>query len=141
MISEMAGFYKKKGKSLLDVLEDIYEEHGYYANDVISITLQGIDGQERIGRIMEEVRNNPIKDLANLSTEHIIDYKLDETGLPKSNVLKYYFNDNSWLALRPSGTEPKIKIYVNAVADTKKEAEDKKEELVKEMRQIIDSVE
>ncbi|WP_297281170.1 phospho-sugar mutase [uncultured Anaerococcus sp.] len=141
MISEMAGFYKKQGKTLLDVLEDIYKEHGYYANDVISITLQGMDGQERIGRIMEEVRNNSIKELANLSTDHIIDYKLDETGLPKSNVLKYYFNDNSWLALRPSGTEPKIKIYVNAVADTKNEAEDKKEQLVKEMRQIIDSVE
>lgn len=141
MISEMAGFYKKQGKTLLDVLEDIYKEHGYYANDVISITLQGMDGQERIGRIMEEVRNNSIKELANLSTDHIIDYKLDETGLPKSNVLKYYFNDSSWLALRPSGTEPKIKIYVNAVADTKNEAEDKKEQLVKEMRQIIDSVE
>lgn len=141
MISEMAGFYKKQGKTLLDVLEDIYKEHGYYANDVISITLQGMDGQERIGRIMEEVRNNSIKELANLSTDHIIDYKLDETGLPKSNVLKYYFNDSSWLALRPSGTEPKIKIYVNAVADTKDEAEDKKEQLVKEMRQIIDSVE
>ena len=141
MIAEMAGYYKKQGKSLLDVLEEIYQEHGYYANDVISITLQGLDGQERIVRIMEEVRNNPLESLANLSTDKIIDYKLDDTGLPKSNVLKYYFKDKSWLALRPSGTEPKIKIYVNSVANSAKEAEDKKDKLVKEMQEIIDTIE
>ncbi len=141
MIAEMAAYYKKQGKSLLDVLSEIYEEHGYYANDVVSITLTGLDGQERIGRIMEEVRNNPIADLAGLRQDHIIDYKFDETGLPKSNVLKYYFEDNSWLALRPSGTEPKIKIYVNAVADSEEAAQNKKQELVDAMQEIIDSIE
>lgn len=141
MIAEMAGYYKKMGKSMLDVLEEIYKEHGFYANDVISITLTGIDGQERIGRIMESVRQNPIKDLAGLKTDHIIDYKNDDTGLAKSNVLKYYFEDNSWLALRPSGTEPKIKVYVNSVDKDEKSSTKKKDLLIKEMNDIIDSIE
>ena len=89
---------------------------------------------------MEYVRNNPLDELAGLGTQKVVDYKLDETGLPKSNVLKYYFDDNSWLALRPSGTEPKIKIYVNAVADSEKAAEDKKDQLVKRMQEVIESV-
>ena len=140
MIAEMAGYYKKQGKSLLDVLDELYKEHGFYANEVVSITLTGLDGQERIGRIMEEVRNNPLDELAGLTTEKIIDYKFDETGLPKSNVLKYYFNDNSWLALRPSGTEPKIKMYVNAISDSLDGSESKKDEIIKAMRQIIDNI-
>ena len=141
MISEMAGYYKKQGKSLLDVLNDIYKEHGYYSNDVISIILAGLDGKERIGRIMESVRNNPLEELAGLKKDHIIDYKFDDTGLPKSNVLKYYFEDGSWLALRPSGTEPKVKIYVNAVGKTEEKANNKRDELVKTMQEVIDSVE
>ena len=142
MIAEMAAYYKKQGKSLLDVLDDMYKEHGYYSNDVISITLQGLDGKARIGRIMEEFRKNPLESLADLKTVKIIDYKLDETGLPKSNVLKYYFEDESWVAIRPSGTEPKIKLYINAVStDNLKAADDKKEKLISEMQKIIDSVE
>ena len=141
MISEMAAYYRKQGKTLLDVLEEIYKEHGYYANDVISITLAGLDGKERIGRIMETVRNNPLEELAGLKKDHIIDYKFDETGLPKSNVLKYYFEDGSWLALRPSGTEPKIKMYVNAVGQSAEEAENKKEQLIADMQKVIDSIE
>ena len=141
MIAEMAGYYKKMGKSMLDVLDEIYKEHGFYSNDVISITLTGIDGQERIGRIMESVRQNPIKDLAGLKTDHIIDYKNDDTGLAKSNVLKYYFEDNSWLALRPSGTEPKIKVYVNSVDKDEKSSTKKKDLLIKEMNDIIDFIE
>lgn len=142
MIAEMAGYYKKQGKSLLDVLNDIYKEHGYYSNDVISITLQGLDGKARIGRIMEEFRNNPLESLAGLETVKIIDYKLDETGLPKSNVLKYYFEDDSWVAIRPSGTEPKIKLYINAVSkDNLEIADNKKQKLIDQMQEIIDSIE
>ena len=142
MIAEMAAYYKKQGKTLLDVLEDMYKEHGYYSNDVIAITLQGLDGKARIGRIMEEFRNNPLESLAGLKTVKIIDYKLDETGLPKSNVLKYYFEDDSWVAIRPSGTEPKIKLYINAISkDDGDAADDKKEKLISQMQEIIDSVE
>ncbi|WP_296141454.1 phospho-sugar mutase [uncultured Anaerococcus sp.] len=142
MIAEMAAYYKKQGKSLLDVLDDMYKEHGYYSNDVISITLQGLDGKARIGRIMEEFRNNPLESLADFKTVNIVDYKLDDTGLPKSNVLKYYFEDDSWVAIRPSGTEPKIKLYINAVSkENEKVADNKKEALISGMQEIIDSVE
>ena len=120
----------------------MYKEHGYYSNDVISITLQGLDGKERIARIMEEFRNNPLKSLADLEIVKIVDYKLDDTGLPKSNVLKYYFEDESWVAIRPSGTEPKIKLYINAVSKVnEKAADDKKDQLISQMQEIIDSVE
>lgn len=141
MIAEMTGFYKKQGKSLLDVLEELYEKYGYYSNDVISIVMEGLDGQAKIKRIMEEVRNNPLDELAGLKVEKIVDYLNDDTGLSKSNVLKYYFEDESWFALRPSGTEPKIKLYVNAIGETKKEADKKLNDIVKEMRALIDRVE
>jgi len=91
---------------------------------------------------MEEFRNNPLESLAGLETVKIIDYKLDETGLPKSNVLKYYFEDDSWVAIRPSGTEPKIKLYINAVSkDNLEIADNKKQKLIDQMQEIIDSIE
>lgn len=140
IITEMAAYYKKEGKILLDVLDELHKEYGYYENEVISIVLEGSDGQERIKRIMEHVRNNPLDTVNELKVDHIVDYQNDETGLQKSNVLKYYFEDKSWFALRPSGTEPKIKLYINAIADTKKEAEDKLNGINKEMKEIILSV-
>src|SRR5699024_3902930 len=141
LISEMTGHYKKQGKTLLDVLDDLYEEYGYYATNVISIVLEGLDGQERIGRIMASVRKNPLEELAGLKVEKIVDYLNDDTGLSKSNVLKYYFTDKSWFSLRPSGTEPKIKLYVNAIGSSEEESQDKLKQIVKEMREVIDGVE
>ncbi|WP_296113543.1 phospho-sugar mutase [uncultured Anaerococcus sp.] len=140
MITEMAAYYKAKGKSLIDVIEEIYEEHGYYSNEVVSIVLEGLYGQERIARIMTEVRAKPIKEIDGEDVKKVVDYQNDETGLPKSNVLKYYFEDGSWVTLRPSGTEPKIKVYVNAISDTRDKAEDKKDKIVKYMEELIDSI-
>lgn len=140
MITEMAAFYKAQGKSLLDVINEIYEEHGYYSNEVVSIVLEGVDGQERIGRIMTEVRANPIEEINSDKVVKVVDYQNDETGLPKSNVLKYYFDDNSWVTIRPSGTEPKIKIYVNAISDSMDKAKDKKDAIIKFMKELIDSI-
>lgn len=140
MITEMAAFYKAQGKSLIDVINDIYEEHGYYSNEVVSIVLEGVDGQERIGRIMTEVRTNPIEEINGDKVVKVVDYQNDDTGLPKSNVLKYYFDDNSWVTLRPSGTEPKIKIYVNAISDSMDKAKDKKDAIIKFMKELIDSI-
>lgn len=125
MLAEMAGYYKKHGQSLLDVLEDLYKKHGYYNEDLISIVLTGLDGQQRISRIMEEFRKNPIRELNGIKLVKIIDYLNDETGNPKSNVLKYYYEDGSWFALRPSGTEPKIKLYIYSVGKTLEDSEDK----------------
>lgn len=141
LISEMTGYYKKHGKTLLDVIEDMYEEYGYYSTSVTSIVLEGLDGQAKIKNIMDYVRSNPLKELAGLEVDRIVDYLNDDTGLSKSNVLKYYFTDKSWVALRPSGTEPKIKIYVNAIGSTKEDSNKKLDTIVKEMRKLIDSVE
>lgn len=141
MITEMAAYYKAKGKSLLDVINNLFNEYGYYSNEVVSIVLEGLDGQERISRIMTEVRNNPIKEVCGLRVKNIIDYQNDDTGLPKSNVLKYYLEDDSWFALRPSGTEPKIKLYINAIDDSLEASKKKLEDINSFMQEIIDSVE
>lgn len=141
MITEMAAYYKERNKSLLDVIEDLFKEFGYYSNDVISIVLEGLDGQERISRIMSKVRNNPIKELCGLKVKTIIDYQNDETGLPKSNVLKYYLEDNSWFALRPSGTEPKIKLYINAIGESSGKSQEKLKGINDFMQEVINSIE
>lgn len=129
MVTEMAGFYKKQGKSLLDVLDDLYDQYGYYGDKLISIVLEGADGQALIARIMEDYRTNPIQEIGSIKLDKIIDYQNDETGLPKSNVLKYFYDDGSWFVVRPSGTEPKIKLYIYSVAKTKEEGDKKIEEI------------
>ena len=141
MITEMAAYYKSQGKSLLDVIDELFNEYGYYSNEVVSIVLEGLDGQERISRIMTQVRNNPIKEVCDYKVKDIIDYQNDDTGLPKSNVLKYYLEDDSWFAIRPSGTEPKIKIYINAIGNDMDESKDKLVKINKFMQDIIDSIE
>ncbi|WP_130820023.1 phospho-sugar mutase [Anaerococcus vaginimassiliensis] len=141
MITEMAAYYKSQGKSLLDVIDELFNEYGYYSNEVVSIVLEGLDGQERISRIMTQVRNNPIKEVCDYNVKNIIDYQDDDTGLPKSNVLKYYLEDDSWFAIRPSGTEPKIKIYINAIGKDMDESKDKLVKINKFMQDIIDSIE
>lgn len=140
LISEMTAYYKKKGKSLLDVLEKIYEDYGYYANEVQSIVLEGLDGAQKIKRIMESIRKNPIDQFIGLKVKKIVDYQFDDTGLSKSNVLKYYLEDDSWFVLRPSGTEPKIKLYLNLIGESEEKAEDKKEKLKAEVNEIIDKI-
>lgn len=141
MISEMTAFYKKQGKSLLDVLDELYEKYGYYGDKLVSIVLEGADGQALISRIMEEYRKNPIKEIGDMKLEKIIDYKFDETGLPKSNVLKYIYDDGSWFVVRPSGTEPKIKLYIYSVAKDVEEGNKKIEEIFEIAHNKIQSVE
>ena len=140
LIAEMAAFYKKQGKSLLDVLEEIYEEFGYYNERLISIVLEGLDGQQKIGRIMEEFRANPVQEIEDLVLVESIDYQKDDTGLAKSNVLKYRYNDKSWFAIRPSGTEPKIKLYIYSVGKSLEDSEKKLKLLEKAARSIIDRI-
>lgn len=123
LISEMAAYYKKEGKTLLDVLEELYREFGYYKEKLISIVLEGLEGKERFESIMKEIRENPITQIGDKKLIMTMDYLngeikdlekgiVEETHMPKSNVLKYKFDDGSWYAIRPSGTEPKIKIYI-----------------------------
>ena len=127
MISEMLAYYKKLGKTLIDVLNDLYEEFGYHENSLTSVVMEGLDGQQKISRIMEEFRKNPIAQIENIELIERKEYEIDfkKYSTPKSNVLKYYYDDGSWYALRPSGTEPKIKLYIYSVANTKENAVEK----------------
>lgn len=124
MVIEMAAYYKAQGKTLLDVQKEIYEEFGYHAQNLNSVVLEGLDGQKLIARIMEEFRENPIEEINGVKLESITDYLNDETGLEKQNCLGYKLEDGSWYILRPSGTEPKIKLYIYSSADTAEKAQE-----------------
>lgn len=120
LICEMAAWYKAQGKTLVDVLDGLYAELGYYNDVTTSYTLKGMDGAEKIKGISAHLR-----ELGTGLMEGIIeikDYKDGCDGLPKSDVIKYFFADGSWMAVRPSGTEPKIKIYYGVKRATKEEA-------------------
>lgn len=137
LIAEMAAYYKKRGKTLLNVLDDIYKEFGYYDEKLISIVLEGLEGTQRIAKIMESFRQMPVKEIDNMKLIKTIDYLYDETGNAKSNVLKYYFDDGSWYAIRPSGTEPKLKIYIYSKDSSKSTAQEKIELIEKAVRERI----
>lgn len=110
LICEMASYYKNKNMTLFDVLAKLYEQYGYYFDALDSYTLRGKDGAERIQKIMSILRGDALQKIfPNIDT--VVDYNNDRTGLPKENMLKFIFEDGGWLAVRPSGTEPKIKIY------------------------------
>ena len=111
LISEMAAFYYDKGMTLYEGLEEVYKKYGYYKEELVSMTLKGIDGMEKIKYMMANFRNSNIQEIANIKVEKINDYKLGIENLPKSDVLKFILEDGSWIAVRPSGTEPKIKFY------------------------------
>ncbi len=133
LICEMAAYYKSQGLTLVDVLESIYNKYGYYYCSQKSFTCEGQVGMQKIAGIMEELRNNPPKDISGVNVTCFKDYKTSvsinpETGeeseikLPKSNVLAFHFADGGSLIVRPSGTEPKIKLYISAVGATDAEA-------------------
>lgn len=135
-IAEMALYYKDKGQTLYQALQSLYAEYGYYAEKLISVELPGEEGQKRCAEIIADVRAN-YKDMLNEASIAVVeDYKKSErtyisTGkkeiieLPGSNVLKFIFDDESWLVLRPSGTEPKVKIYISGRRGSAQEAESK----------------
>jgi len=126
LLSEMAAYYKKRDKTLLDELEELYMEHGYYKEKLISIVLEGVEGIEKIKKAMKSFRNQPIKEIGDMKLISTTDYLKDEIEhTPKSNVLKYRFDDSSWYAVRPSGTEPKLKIYIYSKGDNEEEAIEK----------------
>lgn len=111
LFCEAADYYKKQGKNLVDVLNDIFEKYGYYDDSLISVTLKGEEGSKKIANILERLRNNPIKEIAGVKVRKITDFKNPPKGFTKSDVLLYEFNDGSFVAVRPSGTEPKCKFY------------------------------
>ncbi|NLY20378.1 MAG: phospho-sugar mutase [Tissierellia bacterium] len=141
MIAEMAAYYKKKGINLVDALYEMYETYGYYKENLISLVLEGLEGQKRIARMMDSIRETPVMELDGMKLEKTIDYLLDETGIEKSNVLKYILDDGSWYCVRPSGTEPKIKLYIYSKSDTEESANNKIESIRKTVLDRLNSVE
>jgi phosphoglucomutase len=111
LICEAAAYYKQQGKTLYDVLQDLYKSFGYFLEKLESRTLKGKDGVEQIGRIMEAWRTNAPTEIQGIRVQEVEDYAKGIHGLPKENVLKFNMEDGSWFCLRPSGTEPKIKFY------------------------------
>ena len=124
LVAQMAADYKKQGKSMYDGLMSLYDQYGYFLQEVVSIVLDGMEGAEKIRKIMEQLRaNTPEIDGVEIKT--VLDYSTGISGLPKSNVLKYLLPENAWFVARPSGTEPKIKIYFEVCGKSYEEAKEK----------------
>ena len=145
-VCEAAAYYKMHGLTLWDQMNEMYKKYGYYKEKQMSITLKGIEGAEEIKKMMENMRNNPPKELAGLKVKSFGDYSKQEiidengnktsTGLPKSNVLYFDLENNAWICVRPSGTEPKIKFYMGVCGNSMEDADNELnalENAVKEM--------
>lgn len=122
LICEMAAYHKAQGKTLLNRLEELYQQHGYYQEALDSFTLPGADGQQHIAEIMTALRVQQPAELGGQAVAEVKDYQQGLDGLPKANVLKYMFADGGWMAVRPSGTEPKIKFYYSLKGSSMEEA-------------------
>ncbi|EGJ38285.1 phospho-sugar mutase [Streptococcus sanguinis] len=135
VVAELAAYYRSRGLTLADGIEEIYKEYGYFAEKTISVTLSGVDGAEQIKSIMAKFRDNGPKDFNATAISVTEDFKAQTstaadgtvTALttPPSDVLKYTLDDGSWIAVRPSGTEPKIKFYIAVVGDSNEDAQAK----------------
>ena len=135
VVAELAAYYRSRGLTLADGIEEIYKEYGYYAEKTISVTLSGVDGAEQIKAIMAKFRNNAPKEWNTTAITVVEDFKAQTataadgtvTNLttPPSDVLKYTLADGSWIAVRPSGTEPKIKFYIAVVGQSNEDSQAK----------------
>jgi phosphoglucomutase len=136
LLAEVAAYYKSLGKTLYDGLQDLFAEYGYFVENTQSLTFKGIDGAEKIAALMAKFRAEQPTSFGNIAVTKFADFTLQtetdvQTGvettmsLPKANVLKYWLSDGSWVAVRPSGTEPKIKLYVGTNGTTQQIADDK----------------
>ena len=148
MLCEAAAYYKTKGQTLWDAMISMYEKYGYYKEGIISITLEGLDGAEKIKKIMQNLRENPIEAIGEYKVIKQRDYDKDEIvdkktlktskiGLPKSNVLYYELENDAWCCVRPSGTEPKIKFYIGVKGQTMEDGEKQLKELEEAARRLI----
>lgn len=149
LICEMAAFYKTQGKSLVEVMEDLYKEFGYYCNTVKSYQFEGAAGMEKMANIMETLRQNPPAAFAEMAVTVVDDYKTGiskntENGseskidLPKSNVLSYKMAGGNGVIIRPSGTEPKIKAYITAIGETMADAQALADKLIAEASSFME---
>ena len=147
-LCEAAAYYKTQGKTLWDAMIDMYEKYGYFKDDIQAVTLKGIEGLQKIGEILETLRNEPPAKIGDYQVLKARDYKKDtvkdmitgeisKTGLPNSNVLYYDLTEDAWLCVRPSGTEPKVKFYYGVKGGSMAEAEEKSEILGKQVLEMV----
>ena len=150
-LCEAAAYYKTQGKTLWDAMIDMYEKYGYYKDDIQSVTLKGIEGLAKIQEILETLRNEPPVQIGAYKVISARDYKADTiknlatgevttTGLPSSNVLYYDLNDDAWLCVRPSGTEPKVKFYYGVKGTSLADAEQKAAALGEQVLAIVNKM-
>lgn len=147
-LCEAAAVYKKQGLSLWDKMLEIYEKYGYFKEGIITVTLEGADGAEQIKSIMEKMRETTpsnfgkykiiaVRDYSTGKIKNLVTGEETSTGLPTSNVLYYELENNEWCCIRPSGTEPKIKLYMGVRGTSMQNAEEKLEELKRELNKIV----
>ncbi|WP_125769396.1 phospho-sugar mutase [Companilactobacillus furfuricola] len=134
LLAEAAAYYESKGKTIYDALEDLYQEFGYYREKTISKTFDGVSGKERMASIMKGFREDGFTEINGVKVVETLDYlnktdnkngQVSETGLPKADALKFILEDGTWVAVRPSGTEPKMKFYIGITSDTDENAAEK----------------
>ena len=151
LVAEAAAYYRKKGKTLSQVLDDIYEEYGFYSEDEPNLVLEGMEGAKRIKRMMEFIRKYPPAEVAGRKVLEIIDYTDGYTPaagprIPSTNALRFFLEDketkkpDTWFAVRPSGTEPKIKFYFYTKQDSREKASAVNEAIKKDIMSFIESV-
>ncbi len=147
-LCEVAAYCKKEGKTLWDMMLEMYEKYGYFKETQYTITLKGVDGAKQIAEIMDKLRKNPPKAFGDLKVLRFRDYEEDKiidmetgsvtpTGLPKSNVLYFELPDNFWCCARPSGTEPKIKFYMGVKGTSLEDAADKVAKLTEDLKAVL----
>lgn len=147
-LCEVAAYCKKQGRTLWDMMIEMYEKYGYFKETQYTITLKGVDGAKQIGEIMDKLRKNPPKAFGQWKVLRFRDYQEDRildmetgsvspTGLPKSNVLYFELPDNCWCCARPSGTEPKIKFYMGVKGSSLEDAAAKVQELTEELKAVL----
>ena len=150
-LCEAAAYYKSKNMTLWDAMIEMYDRYGYYKDDVKSITMKGIEGLQKIKEILENLRANTPETVGDYKVLSARDYKADTikdmatgevkpTGLPSSNVLYYDLNDDAWLCVRPSGTEPKVKFYYGVKGTSLEDADKKSAELGEKVLEMINSM-
>ncbi len=148
-LCEAAAYYMDKGMTLWDQMLAMYEKYGYFKEGIYTMTLEGEDGAKRIKEVMNNLRNNPPKELGGYKVIQTRDYENDTvtdmesgktapTGLPKSNVLYFDMTDDAWFCVRPSGTEPKIKFYAGIKGNSLKDAEEKLGKVIDELKKLGD---
>ncbi len=148
LIIEMAAYYKTQGKTLVDVMNGLYEKHGIYLNSLLNFGFEGADGMKKMTEMMDELRNNPPAEIGNITVVKVSDYltgkaKFTATGetetieLPSSNVISFSMDNDNNVVVRPSGTEPKIKIYITSHSDSRENAEKQTQVIADSIKNIM----